>query len=268
MRRLRALLNILTVVLAVVTLTLPAVVLTQAPDRSHPPQSGPPPALKLPTIQKRALSNGLPVWIVERHEVPIVQVNLVVLSGTGDDPAGKFGIASLTASMLTEGAGSRSALEIADAVDFLGADLVTNSGSGRIRDQVERAGRASRGRAQRHGRRRRAAHISRGRARASQAAAAHQRHPGSRQPGSDRTAGICARPVRHDAPLRHGARGRRADHSGLHRERRPRVLCVRVQARQRRPRRRRRCDARSRRASARNAVWKVEQRRRARHVRR
>ena len=88
-----------------VALTLPAVVPRRRPIAAKPPQSGPPPTLKLPTIQKRTLSNGLPVWIVERHEVPIVQVNLVVLSGTGDDPAGKFGIASLTASMLTEGAG-------------------------------------------------------------------------------------------------------------------------------------------------------------------
>jgi zinc protease len=110
-------------------LAVSALVQAQAPDRSKPPQSGPPPALRLPAIQKRMLSNGLPIWIVERHEVPIVQVNLVVLSGTGDDPAGKFGIASLTAALLTEGAGSRSALQIADAVDFLGADLVTNAGS-------------------------------------------------------------------------------------------------------------------------------------------
>ena len=105
------------------------VVGAQAPDRSKPPQSGPPPALRLPATQKRTLSNGLPVWIVERHEVPVVHVNLVVMSGTGDDPAGKFGIASLTAALLTEGAGSRSSLDIADATDFLGADLVTNSGS-------------------------------------------------------------------------------------------------------------------------------------------
>src|SRR5256885_17235805 len=108
---------------------LSAVVQAQAPDRTRPPQSGPPPTLKLPAIQKRTLSNRLPVWIVERHEVPVVHVNLVVLSGSGDDPRGKFGIANLTASLLTEGAGSRSALEIADAVDFLGADLVTNAGS-------------------------------------------------------------------------------------------------------------------------------------------
>jgi predicted Zn-dependent peptidase len=107
------------------TLTVAA----QAPDRTRAPEPGAPPALKLPVIQKRQLSNGLPVWLVELHEVPVVQVNLVVLSGSGDDPAGKFGVANLTASMLLEGAGSRSALELADAVDFLGADLVANSGS-------------------------------------------------------------------------------------------------------------------------------------------
>jgi len=100
----------------------------QAPDRSKPPAPGPAPALKLPTIQKRQLANGLRVWIVELHEVPVAQVNLVVLSGSADDPPGKYGVASLTAAMLEEGAGSRSALEIADAVDFLGADLSSTSG--------------------------------------------------------------------------------------------------------------------------------------------
>jgi predicted Zn-dependent peptidase len=115
-------LRVLTVVLAAVT-----VAAQQPPDRSHPPQLGPAPALNLPAIQKRQLSNGLPVWIVELHEVPVAQVNLVVLSGSGDDPQRRFGIASLTAAMLEEGAGSRSALEIADAIDFLGADLSTGS---------------------------------------------------------------------------------------------------------------------------------------------
>ena len=97
------------------------------PDRSKPPALGPVPQLKLPTIQKRALSNGVPVWLVEAHEVPLVQVKLLLKSGSSDDPAGKYGLASLTAAMLDEGAGSRSALEIADEIDFLGADLATNS---------------------------------------------------------------------------------------------------------------------------------------------
>jgi zinc protease len=97
------------------------------PDRSKPPALGPAPSLNVPPIQKRALSNGLPVWFVELHEVPLVQVNLVVLAGSADDPAGKFGVASLTAAMLDEGAGSRSALQIADDVEFLGATLNTTS---------------------------------------------------------------------------------------------------------------------------------------------
>jgi predicted Zn-dependent peptidase len=67
----------------------------------------------------------LPVWVIEAHKVPLVQANLVVFAGSGDDPAAKFGVASMTAAMLDEGAGSRSALEIADAVDFLGANLTT-----------------------------------------------------------------------------------------------------------------------------------------------
>ena len=100
----------------------------QAPaDRSRPPALGPTPQLNLPPIQKRTLSNGLPVWVVETHEVPLAQINLVVLAGSADDPAGKFGTASLTSAMLDEGAGSRSALEIADAIDFLGATLGTTS---------------------------------------------------------------------------------------------------------------------------------------------
>jgi predicted Zn-dependent peptidase len=99
----------------------------QAPDRSKPPALGPPPALNLPPIQKKTLSNGIPVWFIESHKVPLAQVNLVVLSGSGDDPAGKFGVASLTAAMLDEGAGGRSALELADAIDFLGANLSTSS---------------------------------------------------------------------------------------------------------------------------------------------
>jgi len=101
----------------------------QAPDRSHPPQPGPPPALHLPAVQKRQLSNGLPVWLVELHQVPVVQVALVVRSGSADEPTpAQYGAASFMTSMLTNGAGSRSSLEIADAVDFLGADLGATSG--------------------------------------------------------------------------------------------------------------------------------------------
>ena len=98
-------------------------------DRSKAPSLGPAPKLTLPAIQKLALSNGLPVWLVESHEVPLVQVSLLVQAGGNDDPATKFGVASLTAAMLDEGAGTRDALAIADAVEVLGAELTTTSSS-------------------------------------------------------------------------------------------------------------------------------------------
>src|SRR6185436_17713082 len=80
-----------------------------------------------PVILKRQLSNGLRVWIVEQHELPVVQMSLLVLSGTGADPRGRYGAASLTSAMLTRGAGSRSAVEIADALDTLVANLSASS---------------------------------------------------------------------------------------------------------------------------------------------
>lgn len=114
--------------MGVVASLLVAALGAQAPDRSKPPATGPAPALKVPPMQKRALTNGVPVWVVEMHEVPIVDVTLIVKSGASSDPAASFGLASLTADMLDEGAGTRNALELADAIDFLGASLSTGSG--------------------------------------------------------------------------------------------------------------------------------------------
>jgi predicted Zn-dependent peptidase len=111
---------------------LPAVVAAplaaQQPDRSAPPELGPPPRLALPPIQEHRLSNGLRVLLLEKHQVPVVQVNVLVHAGTAYDPPDRIGLASLTADMLDEGAGDRDALELADAVDFLGARLSTFAG--------------------------------------------------------------------------------------------------------------------------------------------
>ena len=67
------------------------------------------------------------MWLVEAHEVPLVQVNLLVKAGQATTPPASSALASLTAAMLDEGAGTRSALEIADDVEFLGASLATTS---------------------------------------------------------------------------------------------------------------------------------------------
>ncbi len=100
----------------------------QKPDRSKPPELGPPPTLKLSPIQHLKLANGLPVVLLEKHQVPLVQINLLVKAGTAMDPASQRGLASMTAAMMEEGAGNRNALQFADAVDFLGATISAGAG--------------------------------------------------------------------------------------------------------------------------------------------
>ncbi len=111
----------------VLTMVAVAISAAQKPDRSAPPKPGSAPSFAPPPVQKRTLTNGLPVWIVELHRAPVAHVTLVVRSGSAADPQQKPGVASMTARMLDEGAGTRDALEIADAVDYLGASLATSS---------------------------------------------------------------------------------------------------------------------------------------------
>jgi predicted Zn-dependent peptidase len=92
-------------------------------DRSRPPQPGPPRKLELPPVERHALANGVKVLLVGVHEVPAVEVILVLPVGAVADPAGKDGLAAMTAAMLDEGAGGKDALALADAIDFLGASL-------------------------------------------------------------------------------------------------------------------------------------------------
>jgi zinc protease len=113
--------------LAALALLLAPSALAQV-DRSAPPLPGPPPLLDAPEFERFVLSNGLEVVLMEKHQVPLVQLTLLVRAGSVDDPAGKTGLASLTLDMMDEGAGGRDALELADAVDFLGASLSVGTG--------------------------------------------------------------------------------------------------------------------------------------------
>ena len=97
----------------------------QVPDRSKPPALGPIPTLKLPPIEKRKIPDGPEVWVVGLHKVPTVHLQWVNTFGGGGQ--GEPMLASLTAAMLDEGAGQRSALEIADTLDYLGAQLTADS---------------------------------------------------------------------------------------------------------------------------------------------
>jgi zinc protease len=97
-------------------------------DPSLLPKEKPDPKLTLPAVQRRKLSNGLEVLVVEHHELPVVSMNLVMKTGGAGDPQSKAGLASLTADMLDEGTTTRSALEISDQLSSIGTGMQISAG--------------------------------------------------------------------------------------------------------------------------------------------
>jgi predicted Zn-dependent peptidase len=67
------------------------------------------------------------VWLLERHQIPLVSCNLTIPTGASSDPKGKAGLAYTTANMLDEGAGKLGAIELARAIDDIGAHLGTDA---------------------------------------------------------------------------------------------------------------------------------------------
>jgi len=76
----------------------------------------------LPAPKKITLANGLTVYYLQDREVPLVAVRMLVKgAGTAFEPA--EGLADLTAALLLKGAAGRSAAQVAEDIDGLGAAL-------------------------------------------------------------------------------------------------------------------------------------------------
>ncbi len=86
------------------------------------------PDLKFPAIQRGKLSNGIEIVLAERHETPIVNMQLLFDAGYAADQGGKLGTSSFTMGMLDEGTKTRSTLAIAREAESLGANLSAGSG--------------------------------------------------------------------------------------------------------------------------------------------
>lgn len=108
------------------TPTTPAVAVN--PRATMPAPLAPRP-FELPTPATATLKNGIPVVVVENHEVPLVYVNVILRSGSWTDPAGKPGLAAATFDLMAEGAGGMDAAAISAAQRRIGASLSTGAGS-------------------------------------------------------------------------------------------------------------------------------------------
>ncbi len=80
-------------------------------------------ALRMPAYETVKLDNGLTVQLMRHATVPTVTFEMWIPAGASVDPAGKEGLANLTAESLRKGAGMRDAQAFAQAVDFPGRGL-------------------------------------------------------------------------------------------------------------------------------------------------
>lgn len=88
-----------------------------------PPPPQPSKPIRFPAFEQRTLANGLRVVVIEQHEQPAVSLRLLARAGQLYAPAGKAGLAQATAALLTEGTATRSAQQVAEAIDGVGGSL-------------------------------------------------------------------------------------------------------------------------------------------------
>jgi len=98
------------------------------PAQEKPPAPSTSKAITVPPVVEKKLINGLTVSVVERKNVPLVTIQMLIRSGAKNEPADKAGLANLTADMLTKGTTTRSATQIAEAVEALGGSINTGAG--------------------------------------------------------------------------------------------------------------------------------------------
>jgi zinc protease len=96
-------------------------------DRDRMPEPGAPSPLHLPPLQRLTLSNGLEVVLAERHGAALVDFTLMLDAGNAADGTDGAGTAAFAFDMLDEGAGKRSATQIAERADELGIQLAMSS---------------------------------------------------------------------------------------------------------------------------------------------
>ena len=100
-------------------------VFPDAEFRSKAPVAGAPRAAVTPKAERWKLANGMEVLLVERHELPVVTLELVLEGGSAWDPLGKEGLASVCMALQGEGTRALDKLQFAEALADLGSTVAT-----------------------------------------------------------------------------------------------------------------------------------------------
>ncbi len=96
--------------------------------QEKPPLPSAPKSVKVPAVKSKTFPNELQVVVVERKNVPLVTVQLLIKAGAETEDSDKAGLANMTASLLTKGTKTRTATQIAEQMELLGGSIDTGAG--------------------------------------------------------------------------------------------------------------------------------------------
>jgi zinc protease len=106
-------------------------VITKTPskiDRSVAPVPGPDPSLTMPQVWQTEAANGMKIYGIEQHELPLVTYSIVIKGGHILDDINKPGVARYTAQMLNEGTKNKTPEELEEEIQLLGATINVRGG--------------------------------------------------------------------------------------------------------------------------------------------
>ena len=98
------------------------------PWRNTVPSPGPAPTTSVPPVQRFKLANGLVVWLVESHRLPMLSASLVSRLGSASDPPDRPGLTDLATGTLDRGTNHRDALGLSGELEAAGATLTNDTG--------------------------------------------------------------------------------------------------------------------------------------------
>jgi len=85
--------------------------------------------IEVPEVRQATLANGMRLFLLEDHELPLVNVSVMIRAGSIYEPAEKIGLASITGEVMrTGGTASRTGDEIDEELEAIAASVETSIG--------------------------------------------------------------------------------------------------------------------------------------------
>ncbi len=110
------------------TALLAAALSAQTAPKLTPPGPTAPRPFEFPKATSKTLPNGLRVYVVEDHRLPLVSATLQILAGNAYVAPEKSGLATMAAGLLREGTATRTSQQLAKAIDNVGGNLSASAG--------------------------------------------------------------------------------------------------------------------------------------------